>query len=71
MDTHRTVFYKISITCFEKLLSQIIVLCELCLKYHIHHFDINFEPVRSLLGTMKSCFGACGTGTGLRSYLFS
>jgi hypothetical protein len=71
LDTHRTVFYELSIPCSEKLLSQIIVLYELCVKYHIHHFDIYFEPVRSLLGTVKSRFGASCTGTGLRSYLFS
>ncbi|SRR6266702_883586 len=71
LDTHRTVFYELSITRSEKPFSQIIVLCELRVKYHIHHFDIYFEPVRSLLSTVKSCFGARGTGTGLRPYLFS
>ena len=71
LDTHGTVFNELSITCSKKLFAQIIVLCELCLKYRIHHFDIYFEPVRSLLSAVKSCFGTCGTGTGLRSDLFS
>jgi len=67
---HRTIFNELSITRFEKLQSQILVLHKLCLEYQVHCFDVHFKPVRSLVGTLKSCFGACSTCARLCSYKF-
>jgi len=68
--THRTIFDELSIARFEKLLSQIPVLRELCLEYHVHRLDVHLKPVWSLVGALKPCFRARRTRTRLRSYKF-
>ena len=42
---HRTIFNELSISRFEKLQSQILVLHELCLEYEVHRLDVHFKPV--------------------------